>query len=305
MTGSTPTTSSSPTPGTAEPAVRIDSWVTLIPETIAIGPGFRAWIAPMAKDLAGPWGKVQESFRIGTRHLPAALRPWLDQAQDLVAIPQTLGLAHRDLLLESMQQNQVGFSVVSFPTATGTPDALIQLCQGYPLIPAVEVSSQDPTLDLSELLDSWKTQGVRALLLRTDHPRALEILAEAQEKNLRILIWNELSWKFDQVESWVRGFQGVRFALAQMNRHEPERAIELARACPNLWLMTGVQPPEMVGEAVRVLGSSRLLWSSHWPVFPDAQERSLDALREAMRAEWMSEADLQAITIDNPRRFFL
>jgi hypothetical protein len=296
MTGSTPTT---PT------AKAIDGWVNLLPDTLDLGPGFRSWFSPFAKNLSGPWGTLQEKARIGTRHLPPLVRPLLDQLQNLISVPQTLGLAHRDLLLESMKLNGVERSVVTFAAQTGSPDALISFCKGHPLIPVIDLGASPLDENSSAQFKNWSDLGVQCVWLKADHPTPLEVLALAQEHSFRVIASNESGTRFESIQSWVRGFEKIPFALIQMNRHEPMPAIELAKECTNLWLMTGSQPAEILGEAVRVLGSSRLLWSSDWPALPDAQARSLDVLREAIQAEWMTASDFEAITDHNPRRFFL
>jgi predicted TIM-barrel fold metal-dependent hydrolase len=81
----------------------------------------------------------------------------------------------------------------------------------------------------------------------------------------RVFYKNPSLGKVEIFEPWFEAYRRIRFVLAHMNFHEPEKALQLGELHSNILVDTSWQPAEIIGEAVRRLGADRVLFGTDWP----------------------------------------
>lgn len=101
---------------------------------------------------------------------------------------------------------------------------------------------------------------------------------------------------------WFDDYRDARFILAHMNFHEPQIALDLCIEYPSLYVDTSWQPAEMIGEAVRRIGSERVLLGSDWPLVGDNMRIAIERVREALHMEVITSQDQENILYGNAKR---
>jgi predicted TIM-barrel fold metal-dependent hydrolase len=99
--------------------------------------------------------------------------------------------------------------------------------------------------------------------------------------------------------TWFADFPRVPFILAHMNMHEPAKAFEVGEEFENVYLDTSWQPAEVIGEAVRRIGSDRIFFGSDWPLLGGNQQVAMGRLQEALTAGYIDEAQMKQILGQN------
>ena len=66
----------------------------------------------------------------------------------------------------------------------------------------------------------------------------------------------------------VRAFPRVQFVMGHAGARDVADAMELARACPNVWLEITGQGVTQLDRIITQVGSERLLFGSDWPFYP-------------------------------------
>ena len=84
-----------------------------------------------------------------------------------------------------------------------------------------------------------------------------------------------------------------------MNMHEPAKAFEVGEEFENVYLDTSWQPAEVIGEAVRRIGSDRIFFGSDWPLLGGNQQVAMGRLQEALTAGYIDEAQMKQILGQN------
>ena len=105
-------------------------------------------------------------------------------------------------------------------------------------------------------------------------------------------------------ESWYTEFPQVKFILAHMNLHDPQIAMDLAEKYPNLMVETSWQPMEVISEAVRRLGSQRVLFGSDWPIGGQNVEIGLERIEDCLETGTIRIEDVQLILGKNAIQLF-
>ena len=106
----------------------------------------------------------------------------------------------------------------------------------------------------------------------------------------------------ERFASWFEKFPATQFILAHMNFHLPQVAMDLAETYPNVHLDTSWQPAEIIGEAVRRVGSDRVLFGTDWPLVGDNMTVGLRRVRECVSAGTITAEDADRILGANAAR---
>lgn len=226
------------------------------------------------------WGfhRLQTLMRI----LPDPIRKTVDEVGALAPIPMLMIESTARDLAEAMQENQVDHCLIIAQPPLISNEYVLEVCSRNPkLIPAVNIPAGTPKP--AQLLKKYVEKGARALKIHTaldgdpiGAPRYLALLKAASDLSLPVIlhtgcIQNHLLFKkpesglVDNFEPWFQKFPSVKFILAHMNYHQPDRALDLAEKYSNLYVDTSWQPAEIIGEAVRRLGPERVLFATDWP----------------------------------------
>lgn len=95
----------------------------------------------------------------------------------------------------------------------------------------------------------------------------------------------------DRFTEWFKTWPNQAFVIARMNYDDPDRAIDLAEEYPSLHLETSWQPPETIAEAVRRIGSKRILFGSDWPILGNNQRIGIRKIRDAVEFQMITHED--------------
>ncbi|MBL7716921.1 MAG: amidohydrolase family protein [Bdellovibrionales bacterium] len=226
------------------------------------------------------WGfhRLQTLMRI----LPDPIRKTVDEVGALAPIPMLMIESTARDLTEAMQENQVDHCLVIATPPLVSNEYVLEVCSRNPkLIAAVNIPPGTPKP--AQLLRKYVEKGARALKIHSamdggpiGAPRYLALLKAADELKLPVVlhtgcIQNHVLYKspeaglVENFEPWFQKFPNLKFILAHMNYHQPDRAMDMAERYSNVYVDTSWQPSEVIGEAVRRLGAERVLFATDWP----------------------------------------
>jgi predicted TIM-barrel fold metal-dependent hydrolase len=293
--------------------------------------------APVLKLLAGffetrvePWRKqirklgwpaamLAHRVQPYLRFWPAAIRNSLDELGGVVPLPGLLFERSEQDLLEAMDEAQMDFAVIIAHPPMIPNEFILELGQkNSRFLPAVNIPPG--TRSPGKTLQRFLKKGARALKIHlaadgegTDSARYHALLKVANSAGLPVILHTgclhshaiyrspELS-KVEHFVPWFKNYSSIPFVLAHMNFHEPEAAISVAEDFPKLWLDTSWQPPEVVGEAVRRLGSERILFGSDWPYIGHNIAVGKQRLQDGLQSGFLQQKDLENILGNNAAR---
>jgi len=277
----------------------------------------------MARQLLEPTQDKMHEAQVWMRHLPGMARAGLDQLGGVATLPRLLVESTPEDLLEAMDAAGVDQAVVIAHPPFASNDWVLEVCaqNSDRLIPVVNIpkGTESPGRKLEDYLD----QGARALKIHAaadgegpESARYRELLEVAQAKKLPVIlhtgcIQNRLFYKdpgFGKVEAfepWFEAYREITFILSHMNFHEPERAIQMGELHSNVSVDTSWQPPEMIGEAVRRLGSGRVLFGSDWPFVGGNLAIGKKRIEEGVSAGVYTQDDADKILGGNAMRLIL
>lgn len=242
------------------------------------------------------------------RHLPEPIRAGLDQVAGLAPLPGLfLSSTARDLL-EAMEENEVDQSLVIAHPPFASNEFVLEACsRDERLIPVVNIPKD--TAKPSAKLKTLVKQGARALKIHPasdgdgpDCTRYLSLLKAATELGIPVIIHtgcihsnliykNPESGSAELYAPWFKKFSEVKFVLAHMNFHKPDVAMDLALEYPNVFVDTSWQPTETIGEAVRRIGSERILFGTDWPLLGDNLSIGINRIKECVETELITQED--------------
>jgi predicted TIM-barrel fold metal-dependent hydrolase len=153
------------------------------------------------------------------------------------------------------------------------------------LIPFASVHPQDSRA--IEKLRSYHARGVRGVKLHPEMQRfypdaeeAMGIYAECEKLGLPVIFHAGRSGiepeflrpyaLIRRLRRPVREFPGVKFVLGHAGARDSAEAAELARQHENVWLELSSQGLTRIYELYRELGSTKLIYGSDWPFYPQA-----------------------------------
>ena len=301
-------------------ALRIDFHVHVLPtppmlENQALEPlrqlkeQARTLLAPVVRGLHGVQPLV--------RHLPELTRKAVDEiVSTLLPTAGVLLESTPTDLIQAMDASGIDRCILIAQPPLASNEAILDLCQRHSdrLVAAVN-PGRERVLKKggSSILREWHELGARVLKIHAAadgiDPRGDEYrewIDLADELRMPVILHTgcfhshlahrspELS-EATRFESWFADWPNVTFVLAHMNFHDPLTAIELAEKHENLLLDTSWQPSETIGEAVRRIGSRRILFGSDWPLLGRNFEVGLERIEDARKSGFLTEEDCERI----------
>ncbi len=213
------------------------------------------------------------------RHLPDFSHGTLDRLGGLLSAPMLVLESTPLDLTEEMQRSGLKHAVVIASPPFAPNDWILQISQRDPrFIPCIYAP------ETPKHLRDYVARGARLLKLHpamdgksANDPSYLALLETAEELSLPVILHTgciHLNGFYKRPElgsvhhfqPWFKRFKKTPFVLAHMNFHEPRVAIDFCAEFPNLWVDTSWQPAEAIAEAVRLIGSERILLGSDWPL---------------------------------------
>lgn len=286
-----------------------------------VGPPLKL-IRSQARALLGPIHQEVHRAQTLLRHLPAPVRDLLDGLSGILPAGSLLLESTPSDLLEQMD--------------TAGVDSVFLIAQ-EPLIPnpfVLDFSKENASrihavvnIPKSEdrpaaLLRRYKDQGARALKIHpaadgedVHSPRYHTLLGAADELGLpviihtgcihsRVLYRSPEQGHASNFTNWYHTYTQVRFVLAHMNFHEPNRAMDLMEEFPNLYTDTSWQPAETIAEAVRRVGADRILFGTDWPFVGNNFLVGIERIRDCVESGFFSQEEADAILGENAQRLF-
>jgi predicted TIM-barrel fold metal-dependent hydrolase len=271
----------------------------------------RSWMRPFTASVH----KLQTFVRV----FPEPIRNPLDQLAALAILPGVFVEATLSDLKSIMDETQVNYSVVIAHPPVASNEFVLEACANEPrLFPVVNVPSG--TAKPGEALKHYVAQGARALKIHpaadgegVDSHRYAALLSTAAELKIPVIIHtgclqSHLFYKdphqgeAQKFAPWFKEYPQVKFILAHMNFHEPNIALDLAEKYENVYVDTSWQPTETIGEAVRRLGSERILFATDWPFVGNNQRVGIARIYECVEMGMMNTQDAENILGKNAAR---
>ncbi len=246
------------------------------------------------------------------RHLPSPLAQIIDE----LGVPSVLPLflidhsaAH---LLKEMAEVGVTQAVIIAHPPLASNEFILKLASEHPeLIAAVNIT---PAVEgKSDVLKKYHEEGAKILKIHPafdgkgpDYEGYHELLATASELKMPVIlhtgcIHSHLMYKnpsFGDVtlfESWFSQYREIKFVLAHMNYHSPNVALDIAERNENCLVDTSWQPSEIIAEAVRRIGPSRVLFGTDWPIVGNNFNVGISRIHECVTAKTISDQDSEQI----------
>ena len=273
--------------------------------------GGRNWL----RAISGPAHQAQTLLR----HLPDPLRNGLDELGGIGLLPGMLFESTVPDLVEAMENHEVDFAMlIASPPIISNEFVLEAAKEDARLLPAVRIvpGTQRP----AETLKSFHTRGARVLkihpamdgegadskhykpLLKTAADLGLPVIIHTGCYHASLMFKNTDRSDASHFKPWFEKYPMVPFVLAHMNLHQPQVALDLAQDFGNVYVDTSWQPTEVIGEAVRRIGSERILFGSDWPIVGNNIEVGLRRISEAVETGLITRQDADAILGENARK---
>lgn len=271
----------------------------------------RSWIRPLAESFH----KTQTLLR----HLPEPIRYGIDQVAGLAPMAGLLVESTVEDLLETMEANEVDQALlIAHPPLISNNFVMDACAQDPRLVPIVNIPKD--TLRPKTALKSFAKKGARGLKIHTaadgegvDSKRYRELLATATDLGLFVILHtgclhSHLVYKKPELASaelftpWFAEYSDLTFILAHMNFHNPETAMNLVIEHGNVHVDTSWQPAETIGEAVRRVGSDRVMFGSDWPLLGNNISVGLQRIQDCVETGLITVEDSKKILGENAVR---
>jgi predicted TIM-barrel fold metal-dependent hydrolase len=292
----------------------IDFQTLILPETLseAIPESARKW----GKFWAKPVSRALHEAQPWIRFLPAIGRSVVEELSAIVPLTHTLFESSIADLRESAEKYHVDRCVILSDPSSVPNSRLLEIAERDPMfIPAIRIPKM--TADFSARIETEISEahdrGARILQV---HPASdgvepdsdfyIEQITAASKRGWIVLVQTgapkvhlvyrrpEYS-EVGRFENWFKTWPKTPFIVARMGFNDPERAMDLAETYDNVFLETSWQPLETIGEAVRRVGASRVVFGSDWPILGNNQRVGLHRIRDAVRAQMFSQEDAEKI----------
>jgi predicted TIM-barrel fold metal-dependent hydrolase len=250
------------------------------------------------------------------RHLPEPVRSRIDELSGLAPLPALLVESTALDLTEAMEQAGVDRAlVIAHPPYMPNELVLEESQKNDRFIPVVFVPSG--TSRPGQALKNYHEQGARVLKIHpasdgegVDSPRYKALLKAAAELDMPVIlhtgcIHSHVLYKdpeqgqAQRFAPWFENFRSLKFILAHMNYHEPNIALDLAEEYPNLYVDTSWQPAEVIGEAVRRIDASRVLFGTDWPFVGNNLKIGIQRIEDAVGIGMLNEEQSKLILGEN------
>jgi predicted TIM-barrel fold metal-dependent hydrolase len=271
----------------------------------------RSWMRPLTQSFH----KTQTLLR----HLPEPIRQGLDQVAGLAPMAGLLVESTVDDLLEAMEDNEVDQALLIAHPPVISNEFVMEACAQDPrLIPVVNIPKDTARPKMA--LTNFAKKGARALKIHTasdgegvDSPHYRDLLETAADLGLFVILHTgclhshvffkkpELSHA-ELFTPWFEEFKDLTFILAHMNFHEPQVAMNLVMEHANVHVDTSWQPAETIAEAVRRVGSDRVLFGSDWPLVGNNISVGLQRIEDCVDTGLITAEDAKKILGENAVR---
>lgn len=253
------------------------------------------------RDWYRPFAGWVHQFQPVMRHLPEPVRTRLDQVGGLAPLPTLLIESSAPDLLDEMDEAEVRYAVVVAHPPYAPSEFVLEVCAlNSRLIPAVNIPPGTSRPGL--MLKKFAEKGVKILKIHPaadgegpDSARYRALLKTAADHGMIVILhtgclYTHVLFKdpdqghAERYSGWFEKYPQTQFVLAHMNFHDPHIALDLCEEYPNLFVDTSWQPSEVIGEAVRRIGASRILFASDWPIVGNnfnIAKRRIDESRES------------------------
>ncbi len=284
--------------------------VTYVPDLAALNRlrgRVRGWLRPLSRTLHDSQTLI--------RYLPESLRPALDRVGGLIAAPSLFFESTPEDLASEMRLHQLSQAVVIASPPFASNQWVLDVCREYEsFIPCVYAP------DSPEKLRELVKQGARLLKIHPsidgkgpDDEGYLRLLEIADALKLPVILHTgcihiEGVYRSPQMSRvsnfrpWFDRFRSVPFVLAHMNYHDPNEALDICTEFPRTFVDTSWQPSEVVAEAVRRIGSERILLGSDWPLLGANIPTSVARVREITKFGFCTDNDVANILGRNAAR---
>ncbi len=268
----------------------------------------RTWMKPFAGSL--------HSLHTTLRYFPETARKRLDELSAFVPLPSLLVEATAADLLESMNESGVSFALAIAHPPFLSNDLLLELSQeNSRFIPAVSIPKK--TAKPGAVLKNYISKGAKALSLHPaaegegpDSPRYRALIRTAALAGIPVIIhtgsiqarvfYKDPSYgRAERFTGWFDAYPETSFVLANMNFHEPHVAMDICEEFPNVFINTSWQPAEIIGEAVRRVGASKVLFSTDWPFLGDNIAVGLNRIRDCVEIGLLNDEQSKLILGEN------
>lgn len=134
--------------------------------------------------------------------------------------------------------------------------------------------------DLQNLpIDSPRMAALMERLSRSEH---VDVPVYLHTGNFPIYRPLDSPWE-RALPQLVRSFPEIKFICGHSGWDNPKAALKAALACPNLYLETSWQPPQLIRRLCDKLGPERLIFGSDFPLY--SQARALKNVKIALTPE--------------------
>jgi predicted TIM-barrel fold metal-dependent hydrolase len=271
------------------------------------------------RDMLEPISGWQHEVQTWMRKMPAGPRKILDELGTPSVLPHLLLESHYADLLQQMQQHSVEKAVVIPHPPLLTNDFVFYECRRAPeqLVTCTFIDPQ--TIKSKEDLAAFYNRGVRVFKI---NPIQSGVPAEApyyeefleylnQKKSIVILhtgnIYSRLFKSPDTGDvthfaPWFERFTDIRFLLAHMNFHEPEKAMYYAEKHKNVYLFTSWQPASVILKATERVQAEKILFASDWPLLGNNIALQKARVLELLEKNELNEDEVKLIFYDNAKR---
>ena len=255
------------------------------------------------------------------RYLPDPARRALDELSGLAPLPTLLIESTVQDLAAAMDESRVDQALLIAHPPTSSNDFVLESCAAEPrLRPVVNIPSG--TARPGNVLKAFVARGAVALKIHpaadgegVDSPRYRALLKVADGLGLPVIIHTGCihthvlyrdpdQGQAQRFATWFATYPRIRFVLAHMNFHDPNIALDLMEEHANVHTDTSWQPAEVIGEAVRRVGSERILFGSDWPIVGDNIAVGLARIRDCVDTGALTEEQARAIRGENAAKLF-
>jgi predicted TIM-barrel fold metal-dependent hydrolase len=271
------------------------------------------------RDMLTPFSGWQHQVQTWARKIPSGPRKILDELGTSAVLPHLLLESHYEDLLQQMQQHNVEKAVVVPHPPLLTNDFVFYECRRAPdqLITCTFIDPQ--TIKKKEDLAAFYNRGVRVFKVNpiqsgvpAEAPYYEEFLEYLNDKKAIVILHtgNIYSRLFKSPESgdvthyapWFERFTGIRFCLAHMNFHEPEKAMYYAEKFKNVYLFTSWQPASVILKATERIQVDKILFASDWPLLGNNIALQKIRIIELLEKGELEDEQVKMIFYDNAKR---
>lgn len=276
-------------------------------------------VRTVLRDMLEPVSGWQHQMQSWIRKIPAGPRKIFDELGTPTVLPHLLLESHYQDLLTQMKTNNVEKAVVIPHPPLLTNDFVFYECRHAPeqMVTCTFIDPQ--TIKKKEDLAAFYNRGVRVFKI---NPIQSGVPAEApyyeefleylnQKKSIVILHTGNIYSRFfkspdagdvTHYAPWFERFADIRFCLAHMNFHEPEKAMYYAEKHKNVYLFTSWQPSNVILKATERTNAEKILFASDWPLLGNNMALQKARVLHLLDQGELSESDVKLILYDNAKR---